>query len=433
MISILKQWPLPKGIKDFIWNSTDFQTNKTLKTSRFVSRMEMYNGKPIKRVFGFLSASQFRSYEDIMVKEIARFYDHKMYLGYVSCNLYNGNKTVYYDVHPDRFEKWDSIWTFYDQPMINPEEFLEQNSLHYTGWNKDCDMPFFDYICRYIDNPKIELLSKAGLGWWVQYIRYLDTSKKSLHEVFKIKQECLPLLKEPTFGLQELFVCRKTGYSDIRKIVAKVALNQKRKELLRQYSQQFTKDDSIIQVINDEKTAEYCSKRHTYFFCNDYIDYLKDLVKLGAITDRKMLYPADFLKAHAEVSKQVKLTATKRMIEGFLKQYEAFAKYTFAEGMYLIRPVKEPNELYVESSVLHHCVRTYDENVAAGTTEIMFIRKKDDPETPFYTLELKKEKVIQVRGEHNKTPEGDVRAVVGKWAKHFKISYTADQPYIRYY
>ncbi len=432
MRSIKKQWRLPKGIKAFIWDNTDFQKSSSVKTSQFVSCIEMYDGMPIKRIFGFKTASRRRNYEDIMVKEVARFYRHKMYLGYVLCNLYSGAKIVDYSAHPDRFDLWNGKWFFDEYSMTKPMEFLEENSLPYTGWNRNCEIEFFEYITRYFENPRIELLAKAGLSYWIQYTRYLDTSKKTLHEIFKIRPECVHLLKEPGFGFTELMTCRRTGYSDMKLILSRVALDSQRNSILREYNQNFYKDDQIIQVLKQDKTVRYCSGRYAWF-THDYIDYLQHLAKIGAISDPKMHYPANFQEAHAKVNKEVEVFESRQLIEGFMKQYEEFLKYSLEEGGYLIRPVKEPKELYAESACLHHCVRTYDKNVAAGTTEIMFIRKKEEPETPFYTLELKKGKVVQVRGAHNSEPKEDIQGFVRKWAKHFKIVYTAQQPQFNMY
>ena len=264
-------------------------------------------------------------------------------------------------------------------------------------------------------------------------MRYLDTSKKSLHEIFKIKPECVPLLKVLTF--RELMACRRTGYTDYKKIAMRVSLDSKRDAMLREYNQQFHKDDRIIQVLKKDKTVEYCIrlKEANYWFIHDYIDYLKDLVLIGAITDEKMLYPEHFQEAHVEVAKKIETAQSQILIEGFLKQYAKHQKYSWSQGEYLIRPVKEPKELYTESDILHHCVRTYDKNVAAGTTEIMFIRTKKQEDVPYYTLELKNKKVIQVRGDHNANPSEEIQRFVTNWAKRYKIQYEAQQVTYRYY
>ena len=168
---------------------------------------------------------------------------------------------------------------------------------------------------------------------------------------------------------------------------------------------------------------------HTF----DYFDYLKDLLELGAINDPKELYPKDFQKAHTDAAVKVKATQSQRFIDGFKEAYEKHSKFSYKSDGLIIRPVEKPEELYRESEELHHCVRTYDKNVAAGTTEIMFIREIEHPDIPFYTLELKDKRVIQVRGNKNKDPEQNIKDFVSKWAKIFDFKYLGEQARFNFY
>jgi hypothetical protein len=54
-----------------------------------------------------------------------------------------------------------------------------------------------------------------------------------------------------------------------------------------------------------------------------------------------------------------------------------------------------------EGISLHHCVKSYIGAVLAGETNILFIRKTDDLEKPFYTLEVKHGTVRQCHGFGN--------------------------------
>ena len=65
-------------------------------------------------------------------------------------------------------------------------------------------------------------------------------------------------------------------------------------------------------------------------------------------------------------------------------------------------------DLEAEGKALSHCVRTYAERMAKGETTIVFVRKAEDPGTPFYTMEIKDGQVVQLRGKHNCAPTPDV-------------------------
>ena len=80
------------------------------------------------------------------------------------------------------------------------------------------------------------------------------------------------------------------------------------------------------------------------------------------------------------------------------------------DGLFVRLPNKL-EELKEEGETLHHCVGTYMEKVSKGETMIFFIRKKADPEKPYYTLEWKG-RVVQCRGSHNCDMTPEVKAFV---------------------
>ena len=79
---------------------------------------------------------------------------------------------------------------------------------------------------------------------------------------------------------------------------------------------------------------------------------------------------------------------------------------------YLIRLPGSVDELREEGKTLHHCVATYANKVAEGKTTILFVRRVETPDIPFFTMEWRDNKVIQCRGSHNCDMPNDVRAFV---------------------
>lgn len=80
------------------------------------------------------------------------------------------------------------------------------------------------------------------------------------------------------------------------------------------------------------------------------------------------------------------------------------------EGLFIRLP-NRLEELKKEGEALHHCVGTYMERVRKGETMIFFIRRKEEPEKPYYTLEWHG-KVVQCRGSHNCDMTPEVKAFV---------------------
>lgn len=78
-------------------------------------------------------------------------------------------------------------------------------------------------------------------------------------------------------------------------------------------------------------------------------------------------------------------------------------KYAFAFGGLILRPARSGIELIEEGNALNHCVGGYIERYASGHTDICFLRKENDPDKPWRTVEIdpKTERIIQDRGFHN--------------------------------
>ena len=88
-----------------------------------------------------------------------------------------------------------------------------------------------------------------------------------------------------------------------------------------------------------------------------------------------------------------------------------------------------PIDVAVEGITLRHCVKSYIPSVANGNTNILFIRKKEDAETPFFTVEVDKNKNIrQVHGMCNCNVDSvaGLFEFVKQWAKCKKLKYSKE-------
>lgn len=63
-------------------------------------------------------------------------------------------------------------------------------------------------------------------------------------------------------------------------------------------------------------------------------------------------------------------------------------RLNYDDENYLIRLPKNEDEICKEGMSLHHCVGGYAHEHSIGSTTIMFLRKKSEPDKPFYTIEV---------------------------------------------
>lgn len=93
--------------------------------------------------------------------------------------------------------------------------------------------------------------------------------------------------------------------------------------------------------------------------------------------------------------------------------------YSNDEDPFFIKVPEVLSEITTEGQSLHHCVGGYLSRHATGGTNIIFLRKKELPTVPFYTIEVRDGNVVQIHGNCNcwlgKCPDA-VRFVI-KWLK----------------
>lgn len=134
----------------------------------------------------------------------------------------------------------------------------------------------------------------------------------------------------------------------------------------------------------------------------DWLDYLKECKSLGMdLKDTAVTFPKNLRVAHENTTKQIKLKKEKLLKEKIERLSLKRQRYKYSFKNIVSMPAASVDELIAEGAALNHCVGTYADKYAKGETDIVFIRKVSEPDRSFYTMEIKNNKVVQVRGSHN--------------------------------
>jgi DNA-directed RNA polymerase subunit RPC12/RpoP len=146
----------------------------------------------------------------------------------------------------------------------------------------------------------------------------------------------------------------------------------------------------------------------------DWCDYLNDCQTLEMdITSDRIRFPKNLHKAHQETMKKVQIKKDQRVNQMIRKRLKLLnRKYRFECGGFLIRPAASTEELIQEGNKLSHCVGRYAERYSRGECDILFVRRIDDPDKPFYTMEISDGRIVQCRGRNNCTMTPEVQAFV---------------------
>ncbi len=167
-----------------------------------------------------------------------------------------------------------------------------------------------------------------------------------------------------------------------------------------------------------------------------YLDYLDHAQKCGYdLAQSNILYPRDIQQAHDDAVANwqiVRAEAEKKEAErealkyGYPERYKKLCKkYAFEYGDLTIVVPKLASEIIDEGRILQHCVGGYASRHIQGKTTILFLRHKNEPEKPYYTIEIDEgeRRLIQCHGfknewENKKAEE--VKAFEKEFAKFIK-------------
>lgn len=160
------------------------------------------------------------------------------------------------------------------------------------------------------------------------------------------------------------------------------------------------KNPNVYTVLDDTLDSYARLNAGTHPEINWYFDSYSDVVRAhDAIDEIKRMQDAERMaiwnKAEAE--------RMKREEEKRKEVDEKRKKYEYEDDSYVIRLPKDSNEIIREGSMQRICIGGYTSRHALGQTNLFFLRRKSNPETPFYAIEMNNtNNIVQIHGYCNK-------------------------------
>lgn len=318
---------------------------------------------------------------------------------------------------------------------------------------------------RFMEFPALEWMIKMGLNRIAEYVineglrrdysKRLNFSGKTIYDILKLNKVDTRILQEIDGNTDELRLLQ----------VAEQIGMQFKADQLREYYETFECNTELIKKtkrkVSLHRLVKYIAKESENYprgdyrgwvhygavekkdpqterkqnMARDWLEYIGWCRELKYDLDNMFVYmPKNFKKVHDRTAKeyqalQDKKAADKRkQTERALKKKMEQIKTSVAEiletnannkdafslkgkGLILVVP-RSADDIRAEGEALHHCVGTYVERVARGETFIFFIRKQDEPDKSYYTMEWKDGKVVQCRGMNNRDATPQVKAFV---------------------
>ena len=291
-------------------------------------------------------------------------------------------------------------------------------------------IPVFDFLHAYEKCNELETLVKAGLTRLVSEsihnILYWHHERLS-KELKLLTKPHLRMLRDLNGGMsmvnvfREIELVRKDiSESDVRVFIDTFGSSQQILHTIFMHDLSVGKFSRYVQ-----KQTGRCKKGSSVRanFIHDWNDYTAWCQELGYdMKDPYVLMPPDFKKAHDRVFKELQdhkdaelrkaMEELDKVLRVQMETMSGVDPMHMATKKFLIRLPESVEELKQEGKTLHHCVATYADRVAKGETIILFVRKVESPDEPFFTMEWRDNKVIQCRGSHNCAMPNDVKTFV---------------------
>ncbi|HEN9415792.1 TPA: PcfJ domain-containing protein [Streptococcus agalactiae] len=151
----------------------------------------------------------------------------------------------------------------------------------------------------------------------------------------------------------------------------------------------------------------------------EYKAYRETIIKMGMIfTGDYLVIPKDFYKSFQEARDNLAAIEEAKLLKTFNKRVANLKKIEDEIRGYSFIIPRTIQEIRDEGKELHHCVASYANDHLKGKTTIMFVRKKNNLNKPLYTMEIKDNKIVQIRGKSNSIPPKKVSEAAEIFLSH---------------
>lgn len=313
------------------------------------------------------------------------------------------------------------------------EKEIERSELKYCNVNAISNCAGWegieDALRAFANNPAIEMYAKAGMDELVRHLlqkdgrtRLINRRAKTLNGQLRIKDRAkikrLIAEKGSILLLKILQQEEKSGCNwtaEQEQFLKRMYVHyegEKRVNFCLRYM-------SLQKLMNRIKKYKKQENEDDWMVLGRYKDYLRMREELGYdMTNEVYVYPKNLKKKHDEMVKEREarrdeLYAEKMRVKypDIAKRYGKYCKkYGYEQNGYFIRPARDAEEIIMEGRLQHHCVggENYLRKHNDGKTVILFLRKVETPDIPYYTIEMRNNEILQWYGIRDGKPDKEI-------------------------
>lgn len=333
--------------------------------------------------------------------------------------------TIRRDFREPVFCKSNYGYSFDNGYHLLNQKCYKQTCMKYSQLDSYTGSVPMEYLHLYCKHPNLEYLMKSGYttviddhytGWWGTHLTmyvdpHINWSSNNLLHMLGLSRTEFKVLRGKEHLWSEFIAWRerypKCSPEEHLYMADKLGWNHGTVTTITEQT-----------GLNPVRAARYLEAQHIE--ARDYLDYIRQCMTLQYdLHDTAISMPHHFMDAHTRLTDIIKERENAALCGTFAEHIPERERLEFAQDSLLIRQPQSMGEIIREGRSLHHCVGGYASRHAEGVLHILFIRKVDEPDTPYFTMELSTEgKVVQVRGLKNCDPPKAVKAFVEEYKKY---------------
>lgn len=299
----------------------------------------------------------------------------------------------------------------------------------YSTWEKYLEgdmLKFFDLAAKY---PCIEYLTKLGFSDLVKAklhgrktYNVVNWKGKTLNKVLRLTKQEINEIRSLDFSISPftLYLFQQSKKDGSKFTIGEaVEFRKMHLEFYHDDLKKFQKLTTLRRIYGYiQKQYERKNKNKKHYTSHTQVlitwrDYINDCLKLEwDIKDESILFPTNLYEAHQKTIKKVKIKADETLNLKISKRLKTLDRYRFEYKGLMLRPAVSSIELLEEGTALKHCVGGYADRYARGETNLFVIRNIAELDKPFYTVEIRDDRIVQCRGLRNCNPTNEVQAFI---------------------
>lgn len=290
-------------------------------------------------------------------------------------------------------------------------------------------------LLRSFRYPSLEISYYAGLPLnmiWQEH-EWRDSKETKPHKILSIPKYLVPYLKKMNYF-------RKYHVQQLLKAEKAVSSNNL-KTILEILEEEATIDDFFH--LDTDFQEMYIThgfkdvKKFFLYICREVklqqgitqsreaLMLIRDYVRMSKAMDYDFeKFPKSLKKEHDIALMNYKAKEDEYKKKQFLAVIEEkeYKELEMKSKEYSVIKPEESNDLIKEGSGLSHCVASYVDDVINKKCKILFMRKTKEIETSLITIEVRGDSIRQVKGSHNRRPNGEEMSFVRLWAEKKKLN-----------